>query len=126
MNYSRQRELIYNALMNTQSHPTAETIYKQLRVDVPKLSLATVYRNLNQLCDLGSARRLRINGSPDRYDGVVKPHYHFCCEHCGDVCDVTISESVINSLLSSEMGHSPTYCDVIFYGSCLKCKSENC
>lgn len=56
--YSKQRELIYDAVMNTTEHPTAETIYIWLKPDNPALSLGTVYRNLNQLVEEGNVMRL--------------------------------------------------------------------
>ena len=49
MNFSRQREIIYNRVMNFPTHPTAEEVYTALKQDNPNLSLGTVYRNLNQL-----------------------------------------------------------------------------
>lgn len=124
MNYSKQRELIYDALSSTREHPTAETLYRQLRERSPKLSLATVYRNLSQLCDMGQARRLRVNGSPDRFDANPRPHYHFCCGVCGKVSDVDISQEVLNTLLSVDTGCRITDCDVIFYGTCASCVNE--
>ena len=51
--YSRQRELIYECLQGMKIHPTAEMIYQTLKPEYPKLSLGTVYRNLNQLADWG-------------------------------------------------------------------------
>ena len=47
--YSRQRELIYQCLLHTNQHPTAEMIYSWLKPENPNLSLGTVYRNLNLL-----------------------------------------------------------------------------
>ena len=57
--YSRQRELIYQTLMATDQHPTAEMIYNWLKPENPSLSLGTVYRNLNLLADEGSITRMR-------------------------------------------------------------------
>ena len=64
MNYSRQREMILEAVARTKEHPTAETVYQSLKVQHPRLSLATVYRNLNQLCEAGTLKRLRLTDSP--------------------------------------------------------------
>ena len=61
--YSRQRELIYKAVIDNNVHPTAEFIYNYLKKDNPQLSLGTVYRNLQQLYERGEINRLsyRIN-----------------------------------------------------------------
>ena len=58
--YSRQRELIYQALCQTDEHPTAEMVYRWLKPENPALSLGTVYRNLNLLADEGVIRRMEI------------------------------------------------------------------
>lgn len=125
MNYSRQRELIFEALKQTTSHPTAENLYRVLRERHPRLSLATVYRNLGQLCDMGEIRRLRVNGSPDRFDGNFKPHYHFCCNVCGEVSDVDLDKETMDMLVKANIGKEITDCDVIFYGNCEKCIGKN-
>ena len=124
MNYSRQRKMIYDALCCTNEHPTADVIYRELREECPRLSLATVYRNLTQLCDAGMARRLRVNGSPDRFDANTRPHYHFCCEKCGEVSDVALPENILKTLLSLDIGCEVVECDVIYYGACAECAAE--
>ena len=125
MNYSRQRKMIYDALCCTNEHPTADVIYRELREECPRLSLATVYRNLTQLCDAGMARRLRVNGSPDRFDANTCPHYHFCCEKCGEVSDVALPKNVLETLMALDNGCEVYDCDVIFYGVCAECVTEN-
>ena len=81
--YSRQRELIYQTLMATDQHPTAEMIYNWLKPENPSLSLGTVYRNLNLLADEGSITRMAF--PVERYDANIRPHPHFQCRGCGHV-----------------------------------------
>ena len=69
--YSRQRELIYEALRQTEQHPTAEMIYQWLKPANPSLSLGTVYRNLNLLADEGAIRRMAF--PVERYDAKTSP-----------------------------------------------------
>ena len=52
MNYSQQRNCIMNIVVSNPVHPTAEQVYDIARRSYPKISLGTVYRNLNQLADL--------------------------------------------------------------------------
>ena len=123
MNYSRQRELIYNALMNTQSHPTAETIYKQLRVDVPKLSLATVYRNLKQLESAGLIVAIETNQGSVHYDADVSTHGHFICEECGKIIDVDLPPAQIE--LAQKEGFEVKRSKVVLYGKCPNCAGNS-
>ena len=119
--YSRQRELIYEALRQTEQHPTAEMIYQWLKPANPSLSLGTVYRNLNLLADEGAIRRM---GFPvERYDAKTMPHPHFCCDQCGAVYDLHLpydAELDRQALLAS--GHDVTGHEVVFHGICTKCK----
>ena len=47
--FSHQRERIYQTVLERRDHPTAEMVYQQLKPEMPRLSLGTVYRNLQQM-----------------------------------------------------------------------------
>lgn len=91
LKYSKQRESIKNFLVTRYDHPTAETIYLNIRREFPNISLGTVYRNLNLLAEIGEIQKLSPGIGPDRFDGNPAPHYHFICRHCGCVMDLTVS-----------------------------------
>lgn len=120
--YSRQREAIYDYLSGTKAHPTAETIYQNLKVAFPDLSLATVYRNLTRF--LSDGRIIRLD-SPDRmahYDATVTTHYHFCCEACGGVYDLEMA--VLRELPEavSKVGEAHSH-QLLVSGICYNCKN---
>lgn len=120
--YSKQREAILAYLHSTKEHPTAETVYTKLRETNPKLSLGTVYRNLNLLAGSGEIQRLSVGDGTDHFDATVTPHYHFVCEECGKVMDLEMpqiefdDEEVLNSFVGKIHGHR-----VFFYGLCKQC-----
>ena len=62
MRYSHQRELILREVLSRSDYPTAEQICTSLRAVCPRLSLGTVYRDLNTLVDIGKVRRVSIPG----------------------------------------------------------------
>ena len=74
--YSHQREQIYNYLLHTCEHPSAETIYASLKPQIPDLSLGTVYRNLKLLEELGKVRRVTSFQGSERYDAICGDHAH--------------------------------------------------
>ena len=119
LKYSRQRESIKKFLMTRTDHPTAETIYENLRKEYPKISLGTVYRNLSLLTDIGEIQTISTGVGPDRFDGNVQPHYHFICKDCGRVIDLKlqglehINLQAQHDISGSIEGHS-----VYFYGHC--------
>ena len=86
--YSRQRESIVNFLASRTDHPTAETIYQNIKKEFPNISLGTVYRNLNFLVDHGEALRLDMGDGNDHFDGNAMPHNHFFCRKCHHVLDL--------------------------------------
>ena len=122
--YSRQRELIYEALMHTDQHPTAEMVYQWLKPTNPNLSLGTVYRNLNLLVDEGAAGRMAF--PVERYDANVEPHPHFRCEVCGGVFDLDLPyDKGLDEKALLASGHDIRSHELIFYGVCVNCKPKH-
>ena len=85
---TRQREVILEELRNLSSHPTAAGLYEIVRRRLPRISLGTVYRNLELLAEMGAIQKLDLAGSQARFDGNVDRHHHVRCTGCGRVDDV--------------------------------------
>ncbi|MBR5230327.1 MAG: transcriptional repressor [Firmicutes bacterium] len=92
LRYSYQREMIYQYLMESQDHPSAEMVYDALRSEIKGLSLGTVYRNLRLLEDLGHVRRVTSLNGTERYDAICGDHVHFVCLNCGLIHDLPEAE----------------------------------
>jgi len=123
--YSRQRELIYQALCNTTEHPTADMVYQRLKADNPTLSLGTVYRNLNLLVEEERIRSLPFQ--VERYDARTDPHPHFVCRCCGGVMDLELPYDSDLDLKAAQFGHQVENHSVVFNGVCSKCgQVERC
>ena len=122
MKYSKQRELIYNALAENKIHPSADEIYNILKNDHPALSLATVYRNLNQLAENHEVLKVQIPGQKDRFDCDVHEHYHFVCEKCGKIFDIK-KECLPMPKGCIVEGHRISSLDLSINGICKECAS---
>lgn len=85
---TEQRRVIMEELTKVGTHPTADELYRLVRKRLPKISLGTVYRNLEILSRSGKIRKLEMAGSRKRFDGVVESHYHVRCVRCDRVEDV--------------------------------------
>ena len=122
MNFSRQREIIYEQVKKFPVHPTAEEVYRALKNDNPNLSLGTVYRNLNQLSEAGMLLKIPIADGSDRFDGRTDCHYHMICEKCGRVFDVELDclDKIPESVMSST-GHKITRITLNLKGVCAGC-----
>lgn len=82
-----QRVAVYKALIRTDTHPTAEEVYKMVRRDISSISLDTVNRTLLTLAEIGAAFQVEGTGQPRRYDGGMEDHQHFRCIKCGKIVD---------------------------------------
>lgn len=82
-----QRLAIYQVLASDASHPAAEDIYRRIKPDLPSLSLATVYRTLDQFEEHGLVSRVHALGDQARFDANLDEHHHLVCESCQRVFD---------------------------------------
>lgn len=124
LKYSRQRSSIKEYLMSTTEHPTADTVYLHVREEFPRISLGTVYRNLNLLADIGEAVKITTPDGGDRFDGCTDPHYHVVCTSCGEVFDLKLDEKhfqKMNQIADQHFDGSIDTHTTLFYGTCLKC-----
>lgn len=121
--FSRQREAIRKQLWGRHDHPTAETLYEELKEEFPRLSVATVYRNLNQLVESGEIAKINLNG-PARFDYNPEPHSHFVCKGCG--CVVDMSDNNDEALIAARKNFDGDIesCSSQFYGMCSQCIKE--
>ena len=85
---TNQRRVILQELRNVHSHPTADDIYIMVRKTLPRISLGTVYRNLEILSEMGLIKKLVGCGRQRRFDGDIENHYHIRCVKCGKIDDL--------------------------------------
>lgn len=120
-----QRSLILSAVQRLHTHPTADEVYQEIHKTHPSISMGTVYRNLHQLADSGEIKNVLLPNSPERFDDILLPHYHFKCKVCGSVLDVNLLDITdIDKTVQSKYGFQVDEHDIVFSGLCLKCKKQ--
>ncbi|MBR5497644.1 MAG: transcriptional repressor [Clostridia bacterium] len=121
--YSRKREAIREVLMGTESHPTAEWIYGQLKPEIPDLSLATVYRNLGEMKQNGEIQSVAFWGGKERFDGNVAKHSHFVCDSCGKIDDFHFirHDTELDNEAQKHFGGRVDFHTLVFHGTCNEC-----
>ncbi|MBN1124552.1 MAG: transcriptional repressor [Sedimentisphaerales bacterium] len=82
-----QREAVFCALVDSTDHPTAESVYQQVRSQMPHISFDTVNRTLNTLCEIGAAFVVPGTGNVRHFDGNLSDHQHFRCIKCKRIVD---------------------------------------
>lgn len=124
--HSQKRDSILKCLKETKSHPNAEWVYNQLKPQYPNLSLATVYRNLNQLKEEGYICSVGNFSNQERYDANIFPHTHAVCAICG--CIIDIDEVNVPELMCNEAekitGFKISSASLKFTGLCPECNKE--
>lgn len=119
---TRQLAVTLSAVRALACHPSADMVYDYIHTGHPKMSRATVYRNLNKLCRQGDLSRVRVPGCADRFDHSTRPHYHFVCNRCGRVEDLDMPYMPdIDSMRGGHDGRKITRHTIIFEGVCADC-----
>lgn len=122
---THQREVILEELKAYPVHPTTDELYERVRKKLPRISLATVYRNLEVLSELGVIQKIETSGRQKRFDGNPQEHYHIRCIHCGKVDDIDVDEEgTINIPEKSRHGFSVIGYKIEFTGICPACSSQ--
>ncbi|MDO5039702.1 Fur family transcriptional regulator [Clostridium sp.] len=118
-----QRLAVYKYLMSTKEHPSAEVIYKAIQKDFPTMSLATVYKALKTLVEVGLVQELNVGEGNFRYDGNMNSHPHIQCINCGKVDDLmNISLDHLNSEVEQKSNYKVLSNQTYFYGLCKDCQ----
>jgi Fur family ferric uptake transcriptional regulator len=120
-----QRRVIVEELEKLNSHPTAAELHEIVRRRLPKISLGTVYRNLEFLSQHGRIRKLEISGAENRFDVDLSPHYHVQCVMCGEITD---APDVPSELAIGKIKHLNGY-EILdhkleFSGICPECNRQ--
>lgn len=122
----RKRAAILAYLKESKAHPSAETIYADLKSEIPDLSLGTVYRNLNIFKQQGQVISLGTVAGVERFDGHTQPHVHFICQECADVTDLpemTIPTHLTDTAAKFTNGCIQD-CQLTFSGTCQYCLAK--
>ena len=121
---TKQRRLVLQAVQSRCDHPTAEQICEDVHETDPKISHATVYRNLNCLSEDGEITHVRVPGA-DRYDVRTDMHYHLYCLECKKVIDVPYPyEKSVDEKTARQSGYQIVRHRLIFEGICPECQEK--
>jgi Fur family peroxide stress response transcriptional regulator len=120
--HTQQLELIWQALKDDPTHPTADQVFLKVRRQLPNISLGTVYRNLQKLVSEGRLQVLRL-GRSQHFDPLLSSHQHFICEQCEQVYDLLLDsrEKRFLNRLPNE-GFTVTSHQLSLFGRCKQCR----
>ena len=120
-----QRRVILEELQKVASHPTAAEVYELVRRRLPRISLGTVYRNLERLAAAGRINKLALAGAEARFDADLGQHDHVRCVECGCVADVRgLGGGAVENGLKGAAGYEILGHRLEFVGICPQCKTK--
>ena len=122
-NNSVKRDAILEKFRSTDTHPSAEWVYHELKHDFPDLSLGTVYRNISLFRQEGQLVSCGTVSGQERFDATTEPHAHFICTDCGAVIDVDIEidDGSLYQHVSDKYGFAAQFHNLTFKGLCKHC-----
>ena len=127
---TKQREIILNELCKVTSHPTADELYLMVRDKLPRVSLGTIYRNLEIMAEEGIIRKIETRGKLKRFDGNTEDHLHIRCENCDKIEDIFLDDySEIENFIKKAMNNKKNFKFLDFeleiIGLCSECQKNN-
>ena len=121
-----QRLCILQALTESETHPSAEEIFTEVHRACPTTSLATIYKTLQTLKDMGEVIELEFSDGSNRYDGLrPRSHPHAVCTHCGKIVDVEMDGlNDFDKKAAALSGYEVVHYRIDFYGLCGDCQEH--
>ncbi len=126
MKYSKQKDEILKLMRSGKlDHPSAAEVFVAMKEILPNIGIATVYRNLNTLSEMGLLKRLNFVDHADRYDFNLTEHHHAMCTSCGRVFDFDMKlDNSIEQLLGKEIDFLVNSVKYSVSGLCSKCQAK--
>ena len=118
---TKNAERILSIIREVTCHPTAEDIYMMMKERYGKVVLATIYNNLNTLCEEGLIRKIVMDNAPDRYDKITS-HDHLICVKCGTIADFFMDD--LTPLLEEKLGDTILSYDLMCNYICPSCREK--
>ncbi|MDR1773853.1 MAG: transcriptional repressor [Clostridioides sp.] len=126
----QRRAVIEVMINNSELHLSSEEIYDLVRKDCPEIGLATVYRTMQLLDEVGAISKLNLDDGCVRYElnlheGNAHNHHHLICKNCGKIIEV--KDDLLDSIerqIEDVYDFKITDHEVKFYGMCNNCKDK--
>lgn len=118
-----QRRLIFQALVDDQSHPTAEDVYQRVVSSLPDISRTTVYNTLKELVAQGELVEIDLGEGKTRYDTDTNTHHHLLCISCYTLVDIHRDFEGLGLLPEEAQGYRIVDRQITFYGYCPNCQA---
>jgi Fur family peroxide stress response transcriptional regulator len=103
-------------------HINIDTLYSEIKDQFSSISLATIYKNINSMTEVGLLAEVKLPNAKSVYEIVKEGHAHLKCEVCGTIEDLTIDTNSIFTTISDEHHFKINHSDVVLSGICKNCQ----
>ncbi len=120
-----QKQAILQWVMQAKNHPTAEDVFQAVKEQCPKISFATVYRNLDALAQTGQIKEVQFVDKKKRYEGLLHDHQHFICTKCDRIIDMELSKLLnVDEIGKKLQCHQVNSFNLELIGLCATCRAK--
>jgi Fur family peroxide stress response transcriptional regulator len=85
---THQRQILYEVMQTMPGHPSPEEVYARVKVHIPAISLATVYKNIHLFVETGLLKEVSLHHGSLRVELNSHVHHHMVCSHCKAITDI--------------------------------------
>jgi Fur family ferric uptake transcriptional regulator len=127
-----QRQIVLQIFLDHPGeHLSAEDVHGLLRDKRAEIGLATVYRSLELLSNLGILQKMEFGDGCSRYevnttDPKAHHHHHLICTRCNKV--IEFEDDLLDDLerdICSKSGFKIQDHQVKFFGICKECQADS-
>ncbi len=120
-----QKQAVLHWVMQSKHHPTADDVFQGVKGDLPKISFATVYRNLDALAQEGKIKEVQFVDKKKRYEPLLHPHQHFICTKCERIIDMELSKLLnVEEIGKKLQCHQVQSFNLELIGLCAACRTK--
>ena len=125
MKLTNQRVAILDFLKDNLNHPTVEDIFEEVKQKLPRITKATVYKNLNVLVENNFIKEVNVKGV-SRFEAKMDPHHHLICKTCGKIIDYESKELTDYALkiIEEQTEIIIDSVETTFFGHCRSCQKD--
>jgi len=122
-----QRMAVLRVLATSEEHPSVEQIYERVKANFPMTSLATIYKTVTLLKEMGEVLELGFSDDGNHYDGNKPyPHPHLICTKCKNIVDPEVATlSELRQEVAQSTGYQIRSHRLDFFGICPQCQGKD-
>ena len=112
------------SMIERHGHINIEELYRQMREEFPSVSLATIYKNINQMVENGLVQEVKLPTQKSVYELVKEPHLHMVCDRCHKIEDIVIGTDKIIEEAEKASGYEILDSFITLRGICPECRKK--